>query len=147
MSIEQVIPPVIDDSANGGLVALARDCSAFSKASQLRVLVTADAEGTTAANTRRFTMQVANRKRSACRGLYLLMTVWGTTEAGGPGGGQTVSVVTGSLAASLVANQTLVVMTDANGKAVVDVSIAGAATLYPRVAVVPVNVDGGFSWT
>jgi uncharacterized protein YcfJ len=149
MSLATVIPPVIDDSANGGLVQLAREASAFTKAPQLSVLITADAEGTTAANTRRFTLQVANRKGKPCRGLFLVSVVIGTSEAGGPGGGQTVATVAGASAGALVANQSLMLLTDSAGKVILDVTIAGAATLYPRAGVVCAMAvpDGGFSWT
>jgi len=147
MAVTTFIPASIDDSAKDGVVALARESAAATKAPMLQVLVSSDAEGTTAANTRRLTMQVSNRKGKPCLGLFALLVVIGTSSTGGAGGGHTTSIVTGTTIQTITGNSAYVLFTDASGKVVLDVTIAGAATLYPRVGVLGVmQGTDGFAW-
>lgn len=130
MTVALNIPQGIDASAVGQ--QFMREAQAFSQLPQLQVHVRPGAE---AANVRRFTLQVVNRRGRDCIGLFALLVVIGTTETGGPGGSQTVSVVSGATVQTIASNQAYVVMTGANGKAEIDVTVTGAGTRYVRAGV------------
>lgn len=135
MPVALVIPPVIDDAAPTGITQLARESAAAGKAPQLQVLVSPGAEGAVGADTRRFTLQVTNRKGRSCLGLFALLVVIGTSATGGPAGTQTVTVSTGATVQTIAANQAIILFTDAAGKAVVDVQVTGAGSRYVRAGV------------
>lgn len=134
MSIALVIPTCIDPEAPGGVQQLARDASAANKTPLMHVRVSPGPEGEHASDVRRVTLQVTNRRGSACRGCFALRIIVGTSASGGPGGAQTLTIVTGAMIASVAADQVIDVLTDADGRAVVDVEVAGAGVRFVRAA-------------
>lgn len=95
---------------------------------RVSVRITAEAEGAHAANAIRATLQVIDRRGNDVPGLWAIVASVGTTADGVPGGTQTVAAVGGSV--PLVANQTLLAITDDTGEAVVDITVAGAGSRY-----------------
>ena len=110
----------------------------------LQAVVTA---GDEAANVRRFTIQVTNRQRfnRPCR-YVVQIWVWDAAYSGSPGA-QTLSVATGTLLATLAANETVQVITDTSGKAEVDVTIVGAASRVPHAVVLgKIHTSEAVAW-
>lgn len=92
------------------------------------VRITAEAEGAYAANAIRVTLQVIDRRGNDVPGLWAITVSVGTTADGTPGGTQTVAAAGGSV--PLVTDQTMIVVTDSAGEAVVDITVAGAGSRY-----------------
>lgn len=130
--IETVIPQVVSDGvADRG--AIARAVSAFTSAPLLQAIVQSSGTGL----TRTMNIQVANQGLKPCYGLFAVLLVMGTAEAGGPAGTQTIATpAQGVLVASLVANSCAIYFTNAAGKLLVDVTQIGAwTTRYTRAIV------------
>ncbi len=109
--------------------------------------VTATAE---AANKRTFTVQVTDRLLKNWTGRWKVFLYLSTTAAGDPDGtGNTVAFTTGLVLNTTVINGAWDVLTDVNGVAVFDLTIAGAATRY--VGTLPTGgrplVSDSFTWT
>lgn len=82
-----------------------------------------------------FTIQVTT-PRDVNFAKRVLLDVWiGTAQWGAPAGTQTVTVQTGTLIQTVAANQHIRVQTDATGKAVIRVNVAGAATRWLMAAI------------
>lgn len=92
--------------------------------------LTVGAENNPGADDRQVTVQIqdAGGNNLAIAGLLRLWV--STADKGAPGGGQTLAVATGTAIQTVLAHQDLWIATDATGKAVVTLNIAGAATLY-----------------
>jgi len=114
--------------------------------------VVANAEGTSGANVRRFTLQVKDRLRKDWDRRWLVTFYLAATSGGDPSAaGNTVAIVTGVTSRVVLANAWYEVLTDASGLVVFDVTIAGAASRF-----VVAGVGGwfdefggtsGFAWT
>ncbi len=104
------------------------------------VLVAAAAE---AGNVRRLSIRVVDRLKEPWPACWPVRLWISTTAGGPPSGAQTLAVITGTLAATLAANQYIELVTDATGLAVVDLGVTGAGTRYVRGFVVGVPDDGG----
>lgn len=114
--------------------------------------VTADAEGATAANTRRFTLRVKDRVRENWHRRWLVSFYLSPTASGAPDAtGNTVALVTGTLSRTVLANGWYEVLTDATGLVVFDVTIAGAAARFVTAGVGgwldEFGGSSGFTWT
>ncbi|MGH7146049.1 MAG: hypothetical protein ACREJ2_18205 [Planctomycetota bacterium] len=92
------------------------------------------AEGTPGPDDRQVTVQVQDAGGSNLAANFLLRMWVSTADKGAPAGAQTVTVATGTAIQSVAANQDLWIETDATGKAVLTLNIAGAATLYCMAA-------------
>lgn len=110
-----------------------RDTSELLGIDRVRAVVTA---GTEAANVRTITIQCVDRRGQAKTGRFVLLVVIETASYGGPAGAQTVGTPsTGTILHTLTANQSLVLVTGADGSAVFDLTVVGAATRYILVDV------------
>ncbi len=94
-------------------------------------------------NVRRLSFKVVDRLQEPWPGVWPVRLWISTTAGGGPSGVQTLAVVTGTLAATLAANQYIEVLTDATGLAEVDLGVTGAGTRFVRAFVVGLPDDGG----
>lgn len=107
----------------------------------LGVYITKDTEGTTASDTIRFSLQVADARGSASAvavtGRRRVIVAIATSTHGAPGGTQTVTVSTGVEVADIggSADQVLVCETDANGLLEIDVAVTGAGDRFVRACV------------
>jgi len=100
---------------------------------RVTAVVTASTES---ANVVTFTVSVVDRLGRAPLEGYWFIRLWiSTTEAGGPGGTQTVTVTTGTLIEN-TGDQIIDAQTDDAGALAFTVTIAGAATRYARVALI-----------
>jgi hypothetical protein len=108
------------------------------------VQTTAAAE---AANVRAVTLQVVDLKREPVKAVVPVIVWLSTTDGGPPSGAQTVAVATGTTLATYLANQCYLIMSDASGKIVLNVTVTGSATRYVMAAVCgfPSNPPG-FAW-
>lgn len=112
-----------------------------------RLLVDVEA-GAEAADARRLTFRVYNPDGKAEPGRFILMLWLATSSAGAPSGaGNTVAFTTGTVLQTILANGAYLVLTDANGLAALDLTIAGAATRYPRAVVLGLSSpERSFAW-
>lgn len=94
--------------------------------------------GAEAGNARSITLQVRDRLRAAWPGRWVLR-VWVSASSGGDpdATGNTVAFTAGTVMATLTANAAYDVLSDADGKAVFTLTIAGAATRYVSAVVMP----------
>ena len=100
---------------------------------RVTAVVTASTES---ANVVTFTVSVVDRLGRAPLEGYWFIRLWiSTTEAGGPGGTQTVTVTTGTLIEN-AGYQIIDAQTNDAGALAFAVTIAGAATRYARVALI-----------
>ena len=91
--------------------------------------------GDEATDVRRISFQVVDRQRVNRPGRYQMVVHISTTSFGAPSNGQTVAAVSGTtIEQTIAANQSYLLLTDANGLARLDVTIAGAATRYFRAS-------------
>lgn len=126
-----------------------RSMRAFLDRNRAEVRVTANAEGTSGANVRRFTAQVIDRaQRPITKSLWCVRLFVGTSAYGAPGGTQTYALVTGTALTTITANQVYDVLTDEYGKVVFDLTVTGAATRYVTAAVLGEvqPPTAGFTW-
>lgn len=104
-----------------------------------------DAEGTTAANTIRFTGQLKDLGGTNLSEQRLAHVWVSTADKGAPGGGHTAAIGTkGIIITTLVANTDYIILTDATGAFELDVTIAGVATLWVMAEVIskPTSLSG-----
>lgn len=107
----------------------------------LGVKISKDTEGTTATDAIRFTLQVTDARANAgsavnVAGRRHLLVAIATTTFAAPSGTQTVAIgSTGVMLQELTADQLLLVETDANGAAEVDVTVSGAGDRFLRGSV------------
>lgn len=94
------------------------------------VAITFGDEGALAANKRRVTIKVVDRLTRDWGGISHLRLVVGNNALGGPGGTQTVTVVTGTTVAAAVANQVVDVVTDNDGVVVIDIEVSGSGSRW-----------------
>jgi len=106
--------------------------------------ITAGAE---AANVRRFTIQVVDRMGKEW-GRRWLVQFWTTdTASGAPSGSHTLAFVAGTAIQTIAANQHYLAETDANGKIVVDLTVAGVSSRWVKACVVEqINDSGEVAW-
>lgn len=103
--------------------------------------------GAAVSNTRRVKIQVVNPDNKPCFGLFNVHVVIGLTESGGPGGVQTVTLVTGTTIASVVSHQYLHLLTDANGIIEFDLNVLTGTPRHVRVvAVSAVHQSGSMAF-
>lgn len=93
--------------------------------------------GSEALNIRRLTLQVIDRAKRDAPGQWVLLVWLSPTSGGAPSAtGNTVSVVAGTgTLQTITANAAYRLITDANGRAQIDVEISGAATRYVETVV------------
>jgi hypothetical protein len=104
--------------------------------------------GDEAANVRRITIQIVNRRREAMAGRFPVDVLIATTQSGTPSNSQTTAVVAGTLGDTYINNAWLKLLTDADGKIQLDVTIAGAATRWVTAAIPGWSIEAGpFDWT
>lgn len=110
--------------------------------------ITADTEGTHGANTRRFSIQVKDRLRKDWAGRWVVLVWVSETDGGDPSAtGNTVAVVAGTYTVQTVtANAVYVLLTDANGSAAFDLTIAGTASRYVNGIVIGKAESKPFIW-
>lgn len=107
----------------------------------LGVKITKDTEGTTASNTIRFTLQVTDARANAAGAVDIagrrhLLVAISTSSFGAPAGTQTVAAgSTGVVLQELTSDQLMLVETDANGAAEIDVTVSGSGDRYLRASV------------
>ncbi len=105
-------------------------------------------------DARRVTMQVVGRSglnaapnqdyaENPTSNRFLIVFRVGTAEWGAPAGTQTLAVATGTLIKAHTADQLLLVETDANGVAAVDVTVSGAGTRYVTATIGEESASSG----
>lgn len=108
--------------------------------------ITVGAEGVPAADDIRFTIQ-ANDIQGNALATRCVLDLWvGTASFGAPAGVQTFALSTGTILATLIAAQFIRVMTDATGKAVLDVNVVGAGTRHVMAGFPSVVVAASGTW-
>lgn len=103
--------------------------------------------GSEAANVRRVTIQLVNRRREAIKARVPITVLIATTQSGTPTNSQTASVNAGTLYATYTTNAALLILTDADGKIELDVTVAGAATRWVTAVVPGWAAETSFDWT
>lgn len=106
--------------------------------------ITAAAE---AANARRITIQLVNRRREAISARVPITVLIATSQSGTPSNSQTTSVAAGTLLDTYITNAALLALTDADGKIQLDVTVAGAATRWVTAVVPGWAAETSFDWT
>ena len=86
--------------------------------------------GNESALARAFSWNVVNRNGIAKPGLWVGLLAVTATANTPPGGSQTLSVTTGTVLATVAANQLLWVCTDINGNLVVNITLGSVGTRY-----------------
>ncbi len=134
------------------LEELQRLLAAHFDSSIARVRVTAGAEGAVGADIVRFTLQVVDRpgkEWGPAAGRWLLFVYLSATPHGAPSAtGNTVAWSTGTVLETVLPNGAYRVITNSQGVAVMDVTIAGAATRYPHTHVLGLFEPGSAgTWT
>lgn len=126
---------------NGGVSAakLASGVLALSRT----LSISHDSEGDTGANIIRFSIQVMDGNGTNLAEVTKLQVWVGTADKGAPAGVEVVTVSTGTLLFSLIANQFLEVQTDATGLLNLDISIIGAGDRYVMAAMEKVYSSQG----
>jgi hypothetical protein len=99
-----------------------------------QALISVGAEG--GGNIRRFSIQVVDRLGEPYRFRWRVLVKVATTAGGDPGGTQAVTVATGALLQTIIANKLVMALSDADGLIEVDVAVVGAETRYVAVEVV-----------
>ncbi len=110
------------------------------------------AAGPESANVVRFTLQVVDRLGKPwgpVEGRWLIEVYLSPTQHGAPSAaGNTVAWITGTVYDTVLANAAYRVLADANGKAELDVTVAGAATRFVHTAACGLFEPGGAgTWT
>lgn len=95
----------------------------------------ADAEGTTAADTRRVVYQVRNRRGEALIGRFLVHLWLATTSTGAPQADQAVIFRSGTVLETALGDGEWRVQTDEAGQVVMDIAVTGAGTRFLRSCV------------
>lgn len=148
MAVRIFLNPSLPTSLPKELRKFARDVAAIIDEPLFHPAVTFDAEGATAANTHRVTIQVRNRRSTALKSQFLVYFFIAATAGGNPQNAQAVGFVAGTIIQTITANQDFLVMTDANGQIVVDITIVGAATRYIRGCVLAeIETSDAIVWT
>lgn len=102
-----------------------------------------------AANVRRITLQVRDRIGAPWPGRWLVTFFLSATQDGDPDAtGNTVGVATGTIISAIIADAMYQVLTDATGKAEVDVEVTGAGTRWVHAMTDRGRMDakGPFVW-
>lgn len=104
--------------------------------------------GDEAANIRRITVQVRNRRNEALHRRYIVHIWIATSTTGAPQNAQVVGFVSGTLLETVLVNGEWRFETDANGQVIMDITIAGAATRYIRGFVLALaDTSSKIDWT
>jgi len=94
------------------------------------------------------TITVRDRQGEAWPGRWLVAVWISATDGGAPGGTQTAAWDTGTVLATYAANQSWLVMTEADGTAQLSVTVTGAGTRYVHRAVLGASGPGvPVAWT
>ncbi len=125
--------PILNANDPRAVANAIRDASELLGIDRVRAVITA---GTEAANVRTITVQCVDRRGQAKAGRFVLLAIIETASYGGPAGAQTVGTPSvGTILHTLTANQSLVLVTGADGRVVFDLTVVGAATRYILVDV------------
>lgn len=141
---EPTIPSDVNTARVGDVEKWCRTVAGFFDRSPAEVTVTATAE---AADVRRFTVQVADRRLRPVAGRWNVH-LWLTDDASGlPGGTQTVTFVTGDVQDTYIPQVRWTVRTDDYGKIVMDVEVTGAGSRRVVAIASPAPQESGsFAW-
>jgi len=131
MSTPIAFNPVLPPSVNPEVRKKFRDLAEIVEVSPYRCSFSFDAEGTTAADTHRITIQTRNRRGDVLRGSWRVEFYTSTSPEGPPVSlGHTLSVLNGQVTETIVGAAHYRCLTDSDGQIVFDLTIAGPATRY-----------------